>query len=102
MKLRALFAAALIGGGLLSLPTTAAHAGTNRRREPGDRGAVRQCRLRAGDGAGERSRGNPFGDGLRQSRIGVAGDQFDRAVLGGHRRFSPRLAGYDVQHLGYL
>jgi len=28
MKLRALFAAALIGGGLLSLPTTAAHAGT--------------------------------------------------------------------------
>jgi hypothetical protein len=44
----------------------------------------------------------PFGDGLRQSWIGVAGDQLDRAVLGGHRRFSPRLAGYDVQHLGYL
>ncbi len=41
----------------------------------------------------------PSGDFLRQRRIGVAGDKLDRAVLGRHRRFSPRLAGYNVQHI---
>ena len=41
----------------------------------------------------------PVGDFLRQRRIGIAGDQLDGAVLGRHRRFSPRLAGYDVQHI---
>src|SRR5882762_5796178 len=35
-------------------------------------------------------------------RIGVAGNQLDRAVFGRHRRLSPRLAGYDVQHLKSL
>ena len=42
----------------------------------------------------------PLGDFLRQHRIGIAGDQLDGAVLGRHRGFPPRLAGYDVQHLG--
>ncbi len=40
------------------------------------------------------------GDFLRQDRIGIAGDQFDRTVLGRHRRVSPRLGGYNVQHIG--
>jgi hypothetical protein len=39
------------------------------------------------------------GDCLGQHGIGIAGDQLDRAVLGRHRRFSSRLAGYDVQHI---
>src|SRR4051812_5281259 len=37
-------------------------------------------------------------DGLCESRIGVAGDELDGAVLGRHGRFLPRFAGYDVQH----
>ena len=41
----------------------------------------------------------PVGDFLGQRGIGIAGDQLDRAVLGRHRRFSSRLAGYDVQHI---
>jgi len=32
-------------------------------------------------------------------RIGVAGDELDRAVLGRHRGFSSRLAGDNVQHI---
>ncbi len=50
-------------------------------------------------GLGQRH-SKPGGDFLRQGRIGVAGDQLDRAVLGRHRRFSPRLAGDNVQHIG--
>ncbi|MEY9452458.1 hypothetical protein ABIG07_001406 [Bradyrhizobium ottawaense] len=38
-------------------------------------------------------------DRLREGRIGVAGDELDGAVFGRHRRFLPRFAGYDVQHL---
>ena len=52
-------------------------------------------------GLGQRQ-AKSFGDFLRQRRIGVAGYQLDRAILGRHRPFSPRLAGYDVQHLKYL
>src|SRR5476651_2552845 len=51
-------------------------------------------------GLGQRQM-QPFGDGVRQGRIGVAGDELDGAVLGRHRGFSPRLAGYDVQHMGH-
>jgi hypothetical protein len=53
----------------------------------------------ADDGLGQRQM-EPVGDFLRQGRIGVAGDELDGAVLGRHRPFSPRLAGYDVQHIG--
>ena len=41
-----------------------------------------------------------FGDFLRQHRIGIAGDQLDRAVLGRHRRFSPWPGGYNIEHIG--
>ena len=49
-------------------------------------------------GLGQRQM-QPVGDFLGQHGIGIAGDQLDRAVLGRHRRFSSRLAGYDVQHI---
>src|SRR4029450_11458043 len=51
-----------------------------------------------GAGFGQRQV-HPFGDGLRQHGIGISGDQLDRAVLGRHRRFSSRLAAYDVQRI---
>ena len=41
-----------------------------------------------------------LGDFLRQHRIGIAGDQLDRAVLGRHRRFPPSFGGYNVEHTG--
>jgi hypothetical protein len=41
----------------------------------------------------------PVGDFLRQHRIGIAGNELDGAVFGRHRGFSPRLAGYNVQHI---
>ena len=43
----------------------------------------------------------PIGDGLRQRRVGIAGNQLDGAVLGRHRGFSPGLAGDNVQHIGF-
>jgi hypothetical protein len=52
----------------------------------------------ANGGLGQRQM-QPIGDFLRQHRIGIAGHELDRAVLGGHRRFSSRLAGYHVQHI---
>ena len=50
-------------------------------------------------GLGQRQ-SKPAGDFQSQGWIGVAGDELDRAVLGRHRRFSPRLAGDNVQHIG--
>src|SRR5260370_1286996 len=50
-------------------------------------------------GLGQRQ-SKPGSDFLRQGRIGIAGDQLDGAVLGRHRRFSPRFAGDFVQHIG--
>ena len=43
----------------------------------------------------------PVGDRLCKRRVGVAGDQLDRAVLGRHRGFSPDVAGDLVQHIGF-
>src|SRR5258707_13415602 len=49
-------------------------------------------------GLGQRQM-KPVGDFLRQRGIGGAGNELDGAVLGRHRRFSSRLAGYHVQHI---
>jgi hypothetical protein len=43
----------------------------------------------------------PAGDGMGERWIGIAGNELDGAILGRHRGFSPRLAGDNVEHIGF-